>query len=74
MTLITAALNGSNSRWFGGCVWTPPPRGRPSSLIQHCTHQQSRHWMHSWHTRTVRTSVRTLTVGKPCACASRIAL
>ncbi|AST87181.1 hypothetical protein CIG66_12420 [Ralstonia pseudosolanacearum] len=52
MTLITAALNGSNSRWFGGCVWTPPPRGRPSSLIQHCTHQQSRHWMHSWHTRT----------------------
>ena len=41
LTLTTTALNGSSSRRFEGCVWTPPPRGRPSSLVQHCIHLQA---------------------------------
>ena len=49
LTLTTTALNGRSSRRFEGRVWTLPPRGLPSSLVQHCI-QQIRHWMHSWHT------------------------
>ncbi len=41
LTFTTTALDGSSSRWFESRVWTPLPRGRPSSLVQHCIHQQT---------------------------------
>jgi len=63
LTLTTTALYGSSSRRFGGCVWTPPPRGRPSFFVQHCVQLQS-HWTHSWHTTAAKPAEWALSVGR----------